>query len=40
MAGELKAGYVKCSAVEGVNVDVAFHELVRLVRRDERVSRV
>lgn len=39
MARSLSAPFVECSAVDGVNVDVAFRELVRLVRKDERVVR-
>ena len=38
MARSLSAPFVECSAAEGVNVDVAFRELVRLVRKDERVG--
>ena len=38
MARTLAAPFIECSAADGVNVDVAFRELVRLVRRDERAS--
>lgn len=40
MAKSLSAPFIECSAADGVNVDVAFRELVKLVRRDERVSHV
>lgn len=37
MAKRLSAPFIECSAVDGVNIDVAFRELVKLVRKDERV---
>ncbi|WVQ79048.1 hypothetical protein IAT38_001141 [Cryptococcus sp. DSM 104549] len=36
MARSLSAPFIECSAADGVNVDVAFRELVKLVRKDER----
>ncbi|EIW69082.1 hypothetical protein TREMEDRAFT_31493, partial [Tremella mesenterica DSM 1558] len=39
MARSIQAPFIECSAVDGVNVDVAFRELVKLVRKEERVSR-
>lgn len=38
LARSLRAPFIECSAAERVNVDVAFEELVRLVRKDEQVS--
>ena len=38
MAKSLSAPFIECSAADGVNVEVAFRELVKLVRKDERVS--
>jgi GTPase SAR1 family protein len=38
MAKSLSAPFIECSASDGVNIDVAFRELVKLVRKDERVS--
>ncbi|TXT11065.1 hypothetical protein VHUM_01816 [Vanrija humicola] len=35
-ARALRAPFVETSALDGVNVDVAFHELIRRVRRAER----
>jgi hypothetical protein len=40
MAKKLSAPFIECSAADGVNVDVAFRELVKLVRKDEKVSSV
>lgn len=37
MAKSLSAPFIECSASDGVNIDVAFRELVKLVRKDERV---
>jgi hypothetical protein len=37
MARSLRCPFIECSAMDGVNVDVAFSELVKLVRRDEAV---
>lgn len=37
MAKSLSAPFIEISASDGVNIDVAFRELVRLVRKDERV---
>ncbi|ODO06162.1 Ras family, other [Cryptococcus wingfieldii CBS 7118] len=36
LARSLSAPFIECSAADGVNVDVAFRELVKLVRKDER----
>ncbi|WVF66878.1 hypothetical protein IAT40_001621 [Kwoniella sp. CBS 6097] len=36
MARSLSAPFIECSAADGVNVEVAFRELVKLVRKDER----
>jgi hypothetical protein len=38
MAKRLSAPFIECSAADGVNVDVAFRELVKLVRREEKVG--
>jgi hypothetical protein len=38
LARSLSAPFIECSAVDGVNIDVAFRELVKLIRKDERVS--
>ena len=38
MAKSISAPFIECSASDGVNIDVAFRELVKLVRKDERVS--
>ena len=38
MARSISAPFIECSAADGVNIDVAFRELVKLVRKDERVS--
>lgn len=38
LARSFGAPFIECSAAEGVNVDVAFRQLVKLVRKDERVS--
>ncbi|WVR03990.1 hypothetical protein IAU60_000989 [Kwoniella sp. DSM 27419] len=38
MARLLGAPFIECSAADGVNVEVAFRELVKLVRKDERRS--
>ena len=38
MARRLSAPFIECSAADGVNVDVAFRELIKLVRKNERVS--
>jgi hypothetical protein len=38
MARSLSAPFIECSAADGVNVDVAFSELVKLIRKEERVS--
>jgi len=35
MAKSISAPFIECSAVNGVNVDTAFSELVKLVRRDQ-----
>lgn len=40
LAQSLSAPFIECSAVDGVNVDVVFKELVKLVRKDEMVSSV
>jgi hypothetical protein len=37
MAKSLSAPFIECSASDGVNIDVAFRELVKLIRKDERV---
>ncbi|WVN85819.1 uncharacterized protein L203_100971 [Cryptococcus depauperatus CBS 7841] len=39
LARSLSAPFIECSAADGVNVEVAFRELVKLVRKDERVGR-
>lgn len=39
MAKSMSAPFIECSASDGVNIDVAFRELVKLVRKDERVGR-
>ncbi|WWC68817.1 uncharacterized protein I206_102752 [Kwoniella pini CBS 10737] len=36
MARNLSAPFIECSAADGVNVEVAFRELVKLVRKDQR----
>ncbi|WWC99107.1 hypothetical protein V866_006002 [Kwoniella sp. B9012] len=36
MARSLSAPFIECSAADGVNVEVAFRELVKLVRKDQR----
>ncbi|KAK8861399.1 hypothetical protein IAR55_002218 [Kwoniella newhampshirensis] len=36
MARSLSAPFIECSAADGVNVDVAFRELVKLVRKDQK----
>ncbi|ORX36358.1 ras family-domain-containing protein [Kockovaella imperatae] len=36
MARRLSAPFIECSAADGVNVDVAFRELIKLVRRNEK----
>jgi hypothetical protein len=38
LAKRLSSPFIECSAREAVNVDVAFRELVRLVRRDQKVG--
>ncbi|ORY27497.1 ras family-domain-containing protein [Naematelia encephala] len=38
LAKSLTAPFIECSAADGVNIDIAFKELVKLVRKDERVS--
>lgn len=38
MAKSISAPFIECSAADGVNVDIAFRELVKLIRKDERVS--
>lgn len=38
LSRQISAPFIECSAVDGVNVEVAFRELVRLVRKDEAVS--
>ena len=38
MARRLSAPFIECSAADGVNVDVAFRELIRLVRKNEKVG--
>lgn len=40
MAKSLSCPFIECSAMDGVNVDIAFRELVKLVRKDEAVSHV
>lgn len=40
LAKSFGAPFIECSAADGVNVEIAFRELVKLVRRDERVSGV
>ncbi|GFZ42797.1 Ras-like protein [Saitozyma sp. JCM 24511] len=37
LAKSFGAPFIECSAADGVNVEIAFRELVKLVRRDERV---
>jgi len=37
MAKSLSAPFIECSASDGINIDVAFRELVKLIRKDERV---
>lgn len=37
MAKSISAPFIECSAVNGVNVDIAFRELVKLVRKEDRV---
>jgi len=39
LAGQLKAPYIECSAKMRMNVDQAFHELVRLIRRFQILER-
>jgi Ras-related protein R-Ras2 len=39
LARQLKAPYIECSAKMRMNVDQAFHELVRLVRRFQALER-
>ena len=39
LARQLKAPYIECSAKMRMNVDQAFHELVRLVRRFQVLER-
>ena len=39
LARQLKAPYIECSAKMRMNVDPAFHELVRLVRRFQILER-
>ena len=39
MARQLKIPYIECSAKLRVNVDQAFYELVRLVRRFQALER-
>ncbi|RSH94453.1 hypothetical protein EHS25_004256 [Saitozyma podzolica] len=36
LAKSFGAPFIECSAADGVNVEIAFRELVKLVRRDER----
>jgi hypothetical protein len=38
MARSFHAPFIECSAADGVNVDVAFRELVKLVRKDKMVG--
>lgn len=39
LARQLKSPYIECSAKLRMNVDQAFHELVRLVRRFQVLER-
>jgi Ras-related protein R-Ras2 len=39
LARQLKAPYIECSAKMRMNVDQAFHELVRLIRRFQILER-
>ncbi|WWD16695.1 hypothetical protein CI109_101125 [Kwoniella shandongensis] len=36
LARSLSAPFIECSAVDGVNVDIAFRQLVKLVRKDQK----
>lgn len=40
LARQLKVPYIECSAKARMNVDQAFHELVRLVRRFQEAERI
>ncbi|CAH0731311.1 unnamed protein product, partial [Brenthis ino] len=40
LSRELKVPYIECSAKARMNVDQAFHELVRLVRRFQEAERI
>ncbi|CAG0881317.1 unnamed protein product [Darwinula stevensoni] len=40
MAAQLKVPYVECSAKHRINVDQAFHELVRIIRKFQAAERV
>ncbi|KAJ0172046.1 hypothetical protein K1T71_012019 [Dendrolimus kikuchii] len=40
LSRQLKVGYIECSAKARMNVDQAFHELVRLVRRFQEAERI
>ena len=39
LARQLKVPYLECSAKLRMNVDLAFHELVRLIRRFQALER-
>jgi len=39
MAKQLKTPFIECSAKNRMNVDQAFHELVRLIRRFQALER-
>jgi GTPase KRas len=38
LARQLQCPFVEASAKEGINVDVAFTELVKLIRKDQKVG--
>nr|BAM19960.1 ras oncogene at 64B [Papilio xuthus] len=40
LSRQLKVPYIECSAKARMNVDQAFHELVRLVRRFQEAERI
>lgn len=40
LARQLKVPYIECSAKARMNVDQAFHELVRLVRKFQEAERI
>jgi hypothetical protein len=39
LAKQLGCPFIEASAKEGVNVNVAFESLVKLIRKDHKVSR-